>query len=155
LRPIEPLELSHSWPLFERGRRFDVGQTLVAEGHAVIDVSRDALGFTERGLGLFDCALPDNTLSWSSAVYDLFGLPRGAVVSRADALGVYAEHSLALLEKLRAHAIRHRRGFTLDAELRPASGGPRWMRLVAAPVCEGNRVVRLQGVKRDVTAEYR
>jgi PAS domain S-box-containing protein len=155
LRPVEPLELSHSWPLFERGRRFEVGQELVADGYPVIDITRDALTFTDRGLGLFDCLLADNSLSWSNGVYDLFGFPRGTIVTRAETLAVYAEHSRVLLERLRAHAIRHRRGFTMDAELRPASGGPRWMRLIAAPVCEGGRVVRIQGVKRDVTDEYR
>jgi hypothetical protein len=51
------------------------------------------------------------------------------------------------MERLRAYAIRHRRGFTLDAELQPAAGGRRWMRLIAAPACEGDRVVRLHGLK--------
>ena len=38
-------------------------------------------------------------------------------------------------------------GFTLDAEIAPATGARRWMRLIAAPVCEGGEVVRLQGLK--------
>ncbi|HWW56800.1 MAG TPA: hypothetical protein VN047_07910 [Sphingopyxis sp.] len=50
-------------------------------------------------------------------------------------------------EKLRAYAIRHRRGFTLDAEIRPVHAAPRWMRLIAAPVCIEDRAVRLQGLK--------
>jgi hypothetical protein len=36
----------------------------------------------------------------------------------------------------------------LDAEILPAVGGQRrWMRLIAAPICNGNRVVRLHGLK--------
>ena len=51
------------------------------------------------------------------------------------------------MEKLRAYAIKHRRGFTLDVEIKPAQAACRWMRLVAAPVCVGDEVVRLQGLK--------
>ena len=65
-----------------------------------------------------------------------------------DVVELYAENSGAAMERLRAYAIKHRRGFTLDAELRPAQGDPRWMRLIAVPICEGQRVVRLHGIKR-------
>jgi hypothetical protein len=51
------------------------------------------------------------------------------------------------MEQLRAYAIRHKRGFTLDIELRPAIGGSQWARLIAAPVCEDDQVVRLHGIK--------
>jgi hypothetical protein len=52
------------------------------------------------------------------------------------------------MERLRAYAIKHRRGFTLDAQVRAAAAGEhRWIRLVAAPVCKGRRVVRLRGIK--------
>ncbi len=51
------------------------------------------------------------------------------------------------MERLRNHAISHRQGFTLDAEIRPATGKARWMRLIGAPVCEAGRAVRLHGIK--------
>ena len=55
--------------------------------------------------------------------------------------------SRAKMERLRAYAIRHRRGFTLDAEIEAPGGGRRRMRLICAPVCEGERVTRLHGLK--------
>ena len=51
------------------------------------------------------------------------------------------------MERLRSYAIEHKRGFTLDAEIRPAVGGRRSMRLIAAPVCDGDKVIRLHGLK--------
>jgi len=51
------------------------------------------------------------------------------------------------MERLRAHAIKHRRGFTLDVEINAVTDGRRWMRLIGAPVCEGDRAVRLHGLK--------
>jgi len=69
------------------------------------------------------------------------------MVGRREVVALYAEDSRAIMERLRAYAIKHRRGFTLDAEIRPALTGSRWMRLIAAPVCEGGRVVPLQGLK--------
>jgi hypothetical protein len=51
------------------------------------------------------------------------------------------------MERLRSYAIRHKRGFTLDAEIRPVIGDNRWMRLIAVPIIEGDRAVRLHGLK--------
>jgi hypothetical protein len=51
------------------------------------------------------------------------------------------------MERLRSYAIKHKRGFTLDAEIRPAVGGRRWMRLIAAPIYVRDRPARLHGLK--------
>ena len=59
------------------------------------------------------------------------------------------------MERLRAHALKPRRGFTIDVELRPADGSVRWVRLIAAPeLGADDRPVRLAGLKADVTAIY-
>ena len=149
MKPIEPLPLHHSWPLFEQERRFELGHAFDWPASAPVLVA-DTLSaeLAEQGIGLWSCDLADNSLTWSDGVYDIFGLPRGATVRRAEAVRLYAEDSGAAMERLRAYAIKHRRGFTLDAELRPAQGGARWMRLVAVPVYDGLRAVRLHGVKR-------
>jgi PAS domain-containing protein len=148
---LTALPLTHSWPLFERDRQFELG--------SIVDGACDRLVATLTpakpiaGIGRWECDLVDDTLSWSPPVYSLFGLPQGMPPLRDDVLPLYAEGSRALMERLRAYAIRHRRGFTLDAELRPADGGQRWMRLVAAPVIKEGRVVRLHGLKREMSAQ--
>ncbi len=152
---FDPSPLTHSWPLFESGQRFDLGQDFRWLGQAAVDPEIDRRLLASQGLGLWECDLTDNSLTWSSAVYDLFGLPRGTRPSRDESLSLYAEPSRAALERLRAYAIRHRRGFTLDVELRPADGARRWMRIVGAPVCRNYHAIRLHGFKRDVTDEYR
>ena len=154
MTPIEPLPLTHSWPLFERGQRFDLGCVYGSDGTTPIASKLDEQDLLGRGLGLWECDLSDNSLTWSAGVYDLFGWPRDACVSRAETVARYCERSRAMMERLRAYAIKHRRGFTLDAEILPVQGGHRWMRLVAAPICDGGRVVRLHGLKRDVSHEY-
>lgn len=97
--------------------------------------------------GAWSCDLSDNRLSWSSEVYRIFGFPDGARLSRDEVVGRYREGSRAAMESLRAYAIRHRRGFTLDVEIQPARGAPKWMRLIAAPVCVDDQVVKLEGLK--------
>ena len=146
MKPTEPLPLHHSWPLFERERRFELGHAFAWPASSPV-VSQLPDELAARGVGLWECDLADNSLTWSAAVYDIFGLPRGTQVRRQEAVALYADDSYAAMERLRAYAIKHRRGFTLDAELRPAQGGPRWMRLIAVPICDGRRVVRLHGVK--------
>ncbi|HYX21203.1 MAG TPA: hypothetical protein VFA98_10205 [Thermoanaerobaculia bacterium] len=51
------------------------------------------------------------------------------------------------MERLRAYSIRSRRGFTIDVEIRSALGQCRWVRLIGAPSCIGDRPVRLHGLK--------
>jgi len=144
------LALNHSWPLLERERRFDMGAIL----DRPVQMPTDLLNFgdagrmlADRGIGLWYCDLADGSLTWTEGVYDLFGLPRGTLVRRDEAVSFYADESCAAMERLRAYALRHRRGFTLDAEIRPAGAKPRWMRLIAAPTCSNGRAVRLRGLK--------
>ena len=143
----QALELWNSWPLFEQARHFDLGCLLSC---AVIDrVQPAAIG--ELGLlhaGCWECDLKDDTLTWSGGVFDIFGLPRGVPVTREETVALYSGESRAAMERLRSHAIRHRRGFTLDVQIRRASTEDhRWVRLIGAPVYENGRPVRLHGVK--------
>ncbi len=142
----ESFPLIHSWPLSQASREFELGHVLNA-------AVTDALQPIEVGVtglyhaGLWECDLATNSLVWSGGTYDIFGLPRNASINRSDAISLYAENSRVALERLRAHCIKHRRGFTLDAEVNAANGQVRWMRLIAAPVCDGDCVTRLHGLK--------
>lgn len=154
MRHRYPLPLHHSWPLYERARHFDLGWTHRAsvrppdrDGTITPD-SEDMIA--RLGVGLWRCDLAGDRLTWSPAVFDLFGFPRDAAVSRADAVAQYCEDSRAAMERLRAHAIAHKRGFTLDVEIGASRARTRWIRLVAAPVCEGDVVVALHGFKYPV-----
>lgn len=140
------LALQQSWPLWERPRHFELGHVLNC---AVTDIiqPQEVGALNLHHAGCWECDLSDNSLTWSGGVYDIFGLPREAEISRSGAVGYYCEDSRAKMERLRAHAIKHRRGFTLDIEIRSAIGENRWVRLIAAPICVGGRPVRLQGLK--------
>lgn len=146
MKATDPIPLHHTWPVSERRRQFDLGCVLNC---SVIDLVKPAevgqLGIHHAGC--WECDLADDSLLWSGGVYDIFGLPRGAQITRAETIGLYSEDSRAVMERLRAYAIKHRRGFTLDVEIRAAIGDLRWMRLIAVPICEGDRTVRLQGLK--------
>jgi PAS domain-containing protein len=138
--PKEPLPLYHSWPLFDPHARFELG---------LADATVAAAGPIES----WRCEIATGTLLWSPGVFDLFDLPRDTAPTRAASLPRYAPESREAMERLRAHALRHRRGFTLDARLR-VSGGDRWMRLTAAPSEEQGALI-LSGTKQDVTTLYR
>ncbi|MCI4590631.1 diguanylate cyclase [Sphingobium sp. BYY-5] len=143
MRPIEPLPLHHSWPLADL--REHLSPVLLDPA-----IARNEAALAERGLGLWHCDLADNRLRWTAGVYDLFGLERASIVPRPLAVSLYAPDSRDPMERLRAYAIRHKRGFTLDVDIHRAGGaGPCAMRLVAAPVLDGRgHVVALRGVKQ-------
>jgi PAS domain-containing protein len=146
LNALARIPLERSWPLQEQARHFDLGCVL---NSAITDAITPAfvgqLGI--HHVGCWECDLADNSLIWSGGVYDIFGLHRGVEIAREEAVSLYSEESRAKMEALRTHAVRHRQGFTLDAKIRPVAGEPRWMRLICAPVCDGDRVVRLHGLK--------
>ena len=121
----------------------------------ILDPSASILGEMPREaclgpgtIGHWECDLSRNRLTWSDEVYDIFGLPRGDRVSRDEAVSLYCEHSRAVMEGLRAYAIRQQQAFIVDAEIRPGHGKRRWMRLIAMPECESGVVVRLRGLKQ-------
>ena len=136
----------HSWPLWEQQRHFELGHVLNC---AVTDLLEpNGVGLLNlHHAGCWECDLWDNSLTWSGGVYDIFGLPRGAKISRQEAVSFYSEDSRARMERLRAHAIAHRRGFTVDVEIRPIGQPRRWVRLIAAPICSNDRTIGLHGLK--------
>jgi hypothetical protein len=140
--------LGRSWPLAEQGRHFELGCILSS---AAIDVIEpETVGaLAVQHAGVWECDLADDSLIWSGGVFDIFGLPRGAVVTREDAIRFYSEPSRAAVERLRSHAIRNTCGFTIDVEITPAVGVRRSMRLIAATACdpESGRPTRLHGLK--------
>ena len=147
MKAVVQVSFEESWPLHQKERHFELGSLLSC---AVTDAASPRrvgeLGVSHAGC--WECDLSDDSrLFWSGGVYDIFGLPRDLTIARDDAVRFYAEHSRAAMERLRNHAIRHKQGFTLDAEIRPATGKARWMRLIAAPVCAAGKAVRLHGIK--------
>jgi len=139
----------------QAGGTLDLGALFGAPACRGADfASLDDAMLAAHGIGRWSCDLPDNRLSWSGPVFDLFGLPRGANLSRDEIVALYCDGSRAAMDHLRSYAIRHRRGFTIDAQIRTTNGERRWMRLLGSPVCEGNRVVGLQGLKQDITPLY-
>ena len=143
----QPIALQNSWPLWEQGVHFDLGRVLnCAITDALPPAGVGALSVHHSGLWEYD--FKTDQLTWSGGAYDIFGLERGSEITREKALAHYREESRAKLDYLRAYALRHRRGFTLDVDILAAAVGEcRRMRIVAAPVCDGNALLKLHGLK--------
>ncbi|BBE74626.1 diguanylate cyclase domain-containing protein [Oharaeibacter diazotrophicus] len=104
-------------------------------------------------IGVWQCDLPCQTLTWTDMVYDLFELPRGIAVTREMVLPLYPEESRARLRAVRDRALAERSGFQLDVEIRTARGAARWIRITATVECDGDVPVRIFGMKQDITEE--
>ncbi len=65
-------------------------------------------------IGVWECDLATETLTWTDGVYDLFELPRGSPIGRARTLGYYDAESRREMERLRARTIRDGGSFSLD-----------------------------------------
>lgn len=104
-------------------------------------------------IGVWECDLATEALTWTDGVYDLFELPRGSPLERARIVELYDDESRREMERLRAHAIAEGGSFSLDIHIRTAKGNARWLRLTADVERENGRPVRIFGTKQDITAE--
>ena len=131
-----------------------LAQALAAQGRALAH-SRKIFdrAATAARIGVWECALPDETLTWTDQVYAMFDLPRDAPLDRDRIVACYAPDSRAALAEARGRAIAERGGFTLDAEIVTGQGRRRWIRINAVVECEGADPVRIFGMKQDITEE--
>jgi diguanylate cyclase (GGDEF)-like protein/PAS domain S-box-containing protein len=104
-------------------------------------------------VGAWSCNLANNGLSWTSGVYDIFGLPLNAALDRRQMVEMYTEEGREAMERLRADAIARRGTFTLDAEIKRPDGEMRWIRLYGEMVHQAGGTPILHGLKQDVTEE--
>jgi C4-dicarboxylate-specific signal transduction histidine kinase len=104
-------------------------------------------------IGVWECDLATEALTWTDGVYDLFELPRGSRIGRAETLNLYEEKSRREMERMRSRAIRDGSSFSIDIRIRTARGNDRWIRLTAEVEQEDGRSVRIFGTKQDITVE--
>jgi two-component system sensor kinase FixL len=104
-------------------------------------------------IGVWECDLATDALTWTDMVYDLFDIPRGEPLDRARVLECYEPESRAAIERVRAEAIRNGTGFVCDVCIHRSTGAARWIRITADIEREGGRPVRIFGTKQDVTDE--
>ncbi|SMQ65419.1 diguanylate cyclase (GGDEF) domain-containing protein [Devosia lucknowensis] len=102
-------------------------------------------------IGIWSCRLPDETLTWTDGVYDIFELPRGSRITRETTLGLYVPESARQMQALRAEAIATLGSFNFDAEIVTARGNRRWMRITATVETVNGRARSILGMKQDIT----
>ncbi|WP_082515306.1 diguanylate cyclase domain-containing protein [Methylobacterium sp. Leaf112] len=130
---------------------------IVRDQGAALAESRNTFEGAARGarIGVWECRLSDERLTWTDGVYDLFEIPRGDRLDREATLRCYPPGSLATMQTLRSRAIAEGGGFHLDTEIVTARGRRRWMRLTATVECVDGVPMRIFGMKQDITEEKR
>ena len=104
-------------------------------------------------IGVWECDLATEQLTWTDGVYDIFELPRGAPVTREVVLGLYDRESRLRMERMRRRAIEACASGSLDIRIRTMTGKRRWVRLTIDVEAENGRAVRIFGLKQDITQE--
>ncbi|MBU0724147.1 MAG: sensor domain-containing diguanylate cyclase [Alphaproteobacteria bacterium] len=122
--------------------------TLLAHSRKIFERSSAA-----ARIGVWECNLAGEHLTWTDMVYDIFELPRGSALDRGRTLEFYTPGSLEELHERRSKAIEEGTGFTLDAQIITAKGNRRWMRITATVESENGVAVRIFGMKQDITEE--
>jgi len=109
--------------------------------------------FKAARIGVWECSLPDQTLSWTDTVYELFDLAPQTPLTREEILKFYTPETRRRLDEVRDRAIHTGEGFSLDAQIITASGNRRWIRITACVEVVNGTATRIFGMKQDITAE--
>jgi diguanylate cyclase (GGDEF)-like protein len=104
-------------------------------------------------IGVWECDLATEQLTWTNGVYDIFELPRGSAVTRDVILSLYERTSRLRMERMRRKAIEDCSSCSLDIRVRTVGGLRRWVRLTIDVETENGRPVRIFGLKQDITQE--
>jgi diguanylate cyclase (GGDEF)-like protein len=130
-------------------------QRLIAAQAAALAHSRKVFDRSSAAarIGVWECTLPDEQLTWTDVVYDIFDLPRGAPPLRGATLKCYPEASARELTRRRDKAIADRTGFSLETDIISFAGVHRWIRITATVECVDGVPVRIFGMKQDITEE--
>ena len=109
--------------------------------------------FKASRVGVWVCTLPDEKLTWTDTVFELFDLDPQSPLRRADIVDLYTASSREALGRLRTAALENGDGFTLDAEIVTGKGSRRWIRITAIVERIDGVATRLFGMKQDITDE--
>lgn len=109
--------------------------------------------FKAARVGIWVCSLPDEKLTWTDTVFELFDVDPQSPLRRDDIVALYTPASRQALGAVRSAAIRDGDGFSLDAEIVTARGNHRWIRITAIVERVDGVATRLFGMKQDITAE--
>lgn len=134
----------------ELAGKFAMSERREAERHRQCLLERASA--TAR-IGIWSCSLPDERLTWTNGVYDLFELPRNSHIDRNTTLKMYAPESAKQMQALRAEAIATCGDFNFDAQIITAKGNPRWMRITATVDGVEGIARRIFGMKQNITEE--
>ncbi|OLP57365.1 hypothetical protein BJF92_16335 [Rhizobium rhizosphaerae] len=105
-------------------------------------------------IGVWECSLADNCLTWSDVIYDMFEIPRAGRFNREEVLDLYTPASRAELDIKRAQAIADCGSFSMNAEIITRRGNRRWLRITASvDADEAGHPFRIFGMKQDITEE--
>ena len=105
------------------------------------------------GLGVWECDLATERLTWSEGVHRIFDYPTDLPLVRSVIVDLYAEESRRDMERLRSEAIRTGQSVTLDTRIRTYRGEERWMRLAIDVERIDGKTVRIFGAKQDISAD--
>ena len=115
---------------------------------------RNLLEQTQRLAGSWDINLESEALTWSDEVYRIHELEPGTEVELEDGINFYAPEARPVIREAVTRAIEEREPWDLELPFVTAKGNRRWVRVVGAPVIEGDEVVKVTGAFQDVTRRH-
>ena len=100
-------------------------------------------------IGGWELDVKSNKVTWTEEVEEIQGIED--VSNPGESLKLFLPESKKILKKALDDAIKNAEPYELDLEMISGRGDYKWVRAIAKPVMEGNKVVKLTGTLQDIT----
>lgn len=130
---------------------------LLVRGNEILHRQNEILDRTSRLAKVAGWELDAATrkVSWSSESARIFDLEPGRGDTGIDldaGLNAFQGNMRRTIEQALREALEDGRPYDLELEMITATGARKWLHTIGIPVCEGGRVVRLEGAHQDITS---
>ncbi|MGX4642668.1 EAL domain-containing protein [Massilia sp. SYSU DXS3249] len=102
-------------------------------------------------IGAWEIDVASGAFHWTEELARIYELPEGQPLTLETCAACFGPEDRALIERSLEEARQHGAPFTLELEMVSGAGKRKWVRSIARPVLDGERVARLRGTVQDVT----
>ncbi len=101
-------------------------------------------------IGSWDYDLQTGRQQWSAETFRIYGIPIGEAPSAEIAIRTFVEEHRPLIEDAFTQCRQMGVPYDVELQLRPRTGGVRWVRCIGNAFTQDNRVIRVAGTIQDI-----
>lgn len=106
-------------------------------------------------IGLWDCDLSTNKISWSDQIYQIYEVPRGSPMSVERYLNFFEKQEDSVEADIQIkQALQMNKPFDMQFAIRTGKGNTKWVRTVGQTRIDSKGIAKIFGTGQDITESH-